>query len=59
MNALEESQIMVIVFSENFNCSEQVDREIELAAEDKKPILTFRITDDQFKGAKKYYLKKI
>ena len=59
VKGLDESQMMVIVFSENFNCSEQVDREIELAAEDKKPILTFRIADDQFKGAKKYYLKNL
>lgn len=50
---------MVVVFSDHFNNSDQVDREIELASEDKKPILTFRVTDDAFKGAKKYYLKNI
>lgn len=59
VEALDESCMMVVVFSENFNRSEQVDREIELASEDKKPILTFRITDDAFKGAKKYYLKNL
>lgn len=59
VEALDESRMMVVVFSENFNRSEQVDREIELASEDKKPILTFRITDDAFKGAKKYYLKNL
>ena len=59
VEALDESRMMVVVFSGHFNNSDQVDREIELASEDKKPILTFRITDDAFKGAKKYYLKNI
>lgn len=59
VEALDESRMMVVVFSANFNRSEQVDREIELASEDKKPILTFRITDDAFKGAKKYYLTNL
>ena len=59
VEALDESRMMVVVFSENFNNSEQVDREIEIASEDKKPILTFRISDDSFKGAKKYYLKNL
>lgn len=59
VEALDESRMMIVVFSDHFNQSEQVDREIELASEDKKPILTFRITNDAFKGAKKYYLKNI
>ena len=59
VDALEESKMMVVVFSEEFNRSPQVDREIELASEDKKPILTFRISDAKFKGAKKYYLKNL
>lgn len=59
VEALDNSRMMVVVFSEHFNNSDQVDREIELASEDKKPILTFRISDDAFKGAKKYYLKNI
>lgn len=59
VEALDESRMMVVVFSKNFNVSEQVDREIELAAEDHKPILTFRLSSDAFQGAKKYYLKNI
>ena len=59
VEALDESKMMVVVFSEEFNLSDQVDREIELASEDKKPILTFRISDAMFSGAKKYYLKNI
>ena len=59
VEALDESKMLVVVFSEEFNLSDQVDREIELASEDKKPILTYRISDAMFKGAKKYYLKNI
>ena len=59
VEALDESRMMVVVFSGNLNCSEQVDREIELASEDHKPILTFRISAEDFKGAKKYYLKNL
>ena len=59
VEALDYSRMMVVVFSENFNKSDQVDREIEIASEDKKPILTFRIADEAFKGAKKYYLKNL
>ena len=59
VEALDESKMMVVVFSEEFNMSDHVDREIELASEDKKPILTFRVSDVMFKGAKKYYLKNI
>ena len=59
VEALEETSMMIVVFSGNFNRSKQVDREMELASEANKPILTFRITDDAFIGAKKYYLKNI
>lgn len=40
VEALDESKMMVVVFSEELNMSDQVDREIELVSEDKKPILT-------------------
>ena len=58
-DAIDESQMMVVVFSNAFNVSTQTDREIELAAENNIPILTYRITEDKFKGAKKYYLKNL
>lgn len=57
--AIEDCQLMVVVFSESFNHSDQVNREIELCSEEKKAILTFRISDAVFTGAKKYYLKNI
>ena len=44
-SAIHASRMMIVVFSDNFNLSNQTDRELELAAEDKIPILTFRIND--------------
>ena len=58
-DAIDESQMMVVVFSSDFNYSTQTDRELELAAENKIPILTYRISDAKFTGAKKYYLKNL
>lgn len=59
IEAIENSQMMIVVFSKAFNLSSQVDREIELCSEENKPILTFRIQNEGFAGAKKYYLKNI
>ncbi len=59
VNAIDESRVMVVVFSKDFNASTQTDREIEIASENKIPILTFRISEATFSGAKKYYLKNL
>ena len=57
--ALNQCQMMVVVFSCNFNRSEEVDRELTIASKKKKPILTFRLSDEEFKGTKEYYLSNI
>lgn len=57
--ALSESRMMVVIFSSNFNYSEEVDRELTIASKKKIPILTFRLSDDEFKGTKEYYLSNI
>ena len=57
--AIDESEMMVAVFSKNFDISEQTDREIVLAAKRKMPILTYRIADDKFTGTKEYYLSNL
>lgn len=46
-DAIDESAMMVVVFSQSFNISPQTDREIELASENKMPILTYRIANDE------------
>jgi hypothetical protein len=57
--ALNDCKLMVVVFSDHFNGSPQVDREIELCANRGKPILTFRIDEAAFTGVKEYYLQNI
>lgn len=58
-DAIDASAMMVVVFSNAFNVSSQTDREIELASENHIPILTYRVTDTEMTGAKKYYLKNL
>ena len=59
VEALEHSRMLLVLFSKHFNNSRQVDREIELAAEQGMPILTLRLDDEEFAGVKKYYLKNL
>lgn len=59
VEAIVSSRMMLVVFSENYNVSVQVDRELELASDELLPILTFRITNDKLKGAKRFYLKNV
>jgi len=56
--AIRGSKLMITVFSKAFNLSEETDREIHIAARHKIPILTFRIVDEDFEGAKEYFLSK-
>ena len=58
-SAIENCRLMIVIFSEHFNRSKQVDREIALAIEEAKPILTFKIQDAAFTGTKKYYLQNL
>lgn len=59
VEAIDHCQMMVAIFSEHFDVSEQTDRELELASEKKMPILTFRITESEPTKSKKYYLKNL
>ena len=58
-DAIDASALMVVVFSNSFNVSPQTDREIELASENRMPILTYRVADAEMTGAKRYYLKNL
>ena len=57
--AIDISRMMVVVFSKNFNNSRQTNREIAMAADKPMPILTYRITNDELTGSKKYYLNNL
>lgn len=56
--ALRNSQLMIAVFSKDYNLSEQTDNEVTIAANRHIPILTFRLTDIDFNGLKEYFLTK-
>ena len=58
-DAINESAMMIAVFSKFFNISPHTDREIALASKKKMPILTYRIADDELTGAKEYYLTNL
>lgn len=57
-SAIRNSRLMLAVFSQDFNRSDETDSEITIASNRKIPILVFRITDDDFDGTKEYYLTK-
>ncbi len=57
--AMDDSSMMVVVFSDEFNGSEQTDREIQMASESKMPIVPYRITSTNLTGAKKYWLLNV
>lgn len=58
--ALEQCQMMISVYSESYNQSEQVEREIEICCdEERKPVVTFKLSEVPMKGGKKYFLKNL
>lgn len=60
VEALEQCRIMVAIYSDSYNQSVQVDREIEIFCdEEQKPIIPFRLSNSPLKGAKKYFLKNL
>jgi hypothetical protein len=56
VGAIRGARIFLIVFSQNANSSEQVQREVERAANSGKQLLTLRIEDAAPEAALEYYL---
>ncbi len=54
--AIENSKIMVFIFSENSNKSKQVLREIKLAIENNVVIIPVRISSEEYNPSLKYFL---
>ena len=58
--AIEQCKMMIALYTENYNQSQQVDREIELCCDtEKKPVVTFKLSDVPMHGAKKFFLKNL
>jgi tetratricopeptide (TPR) repeat protein len=56
--AIPTCRIMVLVFSANSNASDQISRELSLAADGKLLILPFKIDDIKPEPGKQYYLAR-
>lgn len=60
IEALEQSRCVVYVHTISANNSNQIIREIQISVDDmKKPFVTYRLTDEPFKGGKKYFLQTL
>ncbi|MBL8290822.1 MAG: toll/interleukin-1 receptor domain-containing protein [Bryobacterales bacterium] len=56
VRAIQSSRVVLVVFSRNSDASEQVLREITLAAESRRPLLPVRIEDVKPEGGSAYFL---
>src|ERR1051325_6549390 len=54
--AIQQSKVMVLIFSRHSNNSEQVLREVQLAVDSHLPIVRFRIEDVPLTDDLRYYL---
>ncbi|MDR3235948.1 MAG: toll/interleukin-1 receptor domain-containing protein [Prevotellaceae bacterium] len=58
VEAIRNSSVMLMIFSESSNKSEHVENEIDIAFNEGKTIVPFRITDTEMSNELKYYLGK-
>jgi len=60
MKSLEESRCVVYIHTPYANESKQIGREILIALDNQqKPVITYRLTDEEFKYDKKYFLQTL
>lgn len=57
--AIKDSSTFLVIHSSEYNESIEVDREIKIASDNKKKIITLRIDGCDFNSAKEYYLTVI
>ena len=58
VTAIQECFVMLLVFSESSNKSEHIENEIDIAFNEGKTIIPFKITETQMSSELKYYLNK-
>lgn len=58
VSAIQDCFVMLLIFSESSNSSEHVENEIDIAFNEGKTIIPFKITDTQMSPELKYYLNK-
>jgi hypothetical protein len=57
-NAISQSRIMVLIFSANANSSDQISRELSVAADSSLVIISFKIDNVKPEPGKQYYLSR-
>jgi hypothetical protein len=57
-NAISQSRIMVLIFSTNANSSDQISRELSMAADSSLVIIPFKIDNVKPEPGKQYYLSR-
>ena len=58
-SALKTSRLFLAIFSNNYNLSLQVNKELTIASKRHIPLLTFKTTEDDFEGTKDYFLSEV
>lgn len=59
VEAIKQSRLMVLIFSEHANRSKQVHREVQRAFDDEKLVVPFRIQDVTPEGTLAYYMPAV
>jgi hypothetical protein len=59
INAIQQSRVMVLIFSSHANKSDHIKREVNHAIETGLSVITFRIENVDFTGALEYYLEAV
>ena len=58
-SALKTPKLFLAIFSNNYNLSMQVNKELTIASKRHIPLLTFKTTEDDFEGTKDYFLSEV
>lgn len=59
VNAIQEAQVLLLIFTDYSNSSKHVSREVNIAISDGKPVIPFKLTPNGPTDGMKYYLESV
>ena len=59
VNAIQEAQVLLLIFTDFSNSSKHVSREVNIAISDGKPVIPFKLTPNGPTEGMKYYLESV
>ena len=59
VNAIQEAQVLLLIFTDFSNSSKHVSTEVHIAISDGKPVIPFKLTPNGPTEGMKYYLEKV